>query len=215
MVTAAVIFDFDGTLADTREAAFRIYNRLAPDYGARAIRLEEIAELRHLGLRDLLKKLEVRQRHVPSLLRKGKAMLREYLPELQPCAGVFEELPAIRARVRHCGILTSNSVENVELFLEKHGAREHFDFVSSCRRLKGKAKYLRAIARTYSLDPAEMLYVGDEVRDVRASRKAGVPVAVVGWGFNSVQALRESGPNWLLQEARELARLVPPLDGVP
>lgn len=204
----AVIFDFDGTLADTLEAGRLILNRLAPEFGIREVTVEEIPELRHLKLRGLLKTLGIKQRHVPSLLRRGKILLREELPSLKPCPGVFAQLEKMRESARCCGILTSNSVENVELFLERHGVRNHFDFISSCRKLKGKAKYLKAIARTYSMNPESMLYVGDEVRDVKASKKAGVPVVAVTWGFNSEQALRESEPDWMVDDAESLGTLV-------
>ena len=40
-------------------------------------------------------------------------------------------------------------------------------------KLTGKAKHLRAIRKTFSLTSHEMLYVGDEIRDVKASKKAG------------------------------------------
>lgn len=204
----AVIFDFDGTLADTLEAGRRIFNRMAPDFGFREVPKEEVSELRHLNLRQLLKTLEVKQRHVPAILRRGKKLLREELPKLRPCEGVFEQLDHIRSRAARCGILTSNSVENVEFFLTKHGVREHFDFISSCSKLKGKAKYLKAIARTYTLQPSAMIYVGDEVRDVKAAKKAGVPMVAVGWGFNSVEALKASEPDELVHDAGSLAKLL-------
>ena len=209
----AVVFDFDGTLADTREAARRIFNRLAPDFGYRLVEPDEVARLRHLNLRGLLQTLGVKQRHLPALVRRGKALLREEIASLSPCPGVLDRLASMRAGVEWCGILTSNSVENVEIFLERHGARGYFDFVSSCRKLAGKAKYLKLIARTYSLDPGSMLYVGDEIRDVKASKKAGVPVVAVTWGFNSVEALRESGPDWIVDDAASLERLVTGADG--
>jgi phosphoglycolate phosphatase len=204
----AVIFDFDGTLADSLEAVRRIFNRLAGEFGVREVSAGEVPALRHLNLRSLLKTLEVKKRHLPSILRRGKAMLREEMPNLGPCPGVLEELATVRANAVRCGILTSNSVENVEVFLQRFGVRDHFDFIESCRKLKGKAKYLRAIARNHSLKPSEMLYVGDEVRDVKACRKAGVPVVAVTWGFNSAEALAESKPAWMVDEARSLAKLI-------
>lgn len=203
-----LVFDFDGTLADTLEAARRIFNHLAPDYGLQAVEADRLPELRHLTLRALLKTLGVRQRSLPSILKRGKAMLRDRLDDLGPCPGVFESLPELAGGVEKCGILTSNSVENVEIFLNKHGVRHHFDFISSCRKLKGKAKYLKAIAKTYSVAPGEMLYVGDEVRDVRACRKAGVPIVAVGWGFNSREALVESGPNEVVDNVSALCALL-------
>lgn len=205
---AALIFDFDGTLADTLDISLRIFNKMAPDFGAKSIGQEDLAELRHLNLRGLLKALDVKKRHVPSMLRRGKALLREYLEDLEPCEGVFEQLDLVSRSAEKCGILTSNSVENVEFFLKRHGVDHRFDFISSCRKLKGKAKYLRAIAKTYSMNTDDMLYVGDEVRDVKASKKAGVPVVAVGWGFNSVRALEQSGPDWLVEDAESLGRLI-------
>lgn len=204
----AVIFDFDGTLADSLEAGRRIFNQMAADFGVREVELEEVPALRHLNLRGLMKTLGVRQRHVPSILRRGKAMLREELSKLRPCPGIFEQLATVREHAGLCGILTSNSVENVELFLERFGVRDQFDFISSCSKLKGKAKYLKAIAKRYAIAPSGMLYVGDEVRDVKASRKAKVPVVAVSWGFNSVEALEKSGPDWVIHEAGELAGIL-------
>ncbi|MGC6457161.1 MAG: HAD hydrolase-like protein [Akkermansiaceae bacterium] len=204
----AVIFDFDGTLADTLEAGHRIFNRLAPEFGLRRIETEEIPDLRHLKLREILKTLEIKKRYLPTLLRRGKSLLREELHSLKPCPGVFEQLEKMRSVSKYFGILTSNSVENVEFFLNRHEVRGHFDFIASCRKLQGKAKYLKSIARTYSMKPEAMLYVGDEVRDVKASKKAGVPMIAVTWGFNSEQALREGRPDWMVDDAEALGQLV-------
>ena len=203
-----IIFDFDGTLADTLEAGREIFNRIAPDYGLATVEADRIAELRHLTTRGLFKTLGVKRRNLPSIIRKGKALLREQLHELSPCPGILEQLPALSAGTGRCGILTSNSVENVEIFLKRFGVRHHFDFIISCRKLQGKAKYLKAIAKTYSVSPGQMLYVGDEVRDVRACRKAGVPVVAVTWGFNSARALEDSKPNMMIDDPADLGKLV-------
>lgn len=205
-----IIFDFDGTLADTLEAAREIFNEIAPDYGLPSIEVGGISELRHLSMRRLLKTLGVKQRHLPAILRKGRRLLRERLHELRPCPGVLEQLPALRAGSVKCGILTSNSVENVEIFLRRYGVRHYFDFISSCYKLKGKAKYLKAIARTYSVSPDQMLYFGDEVRDVKACQKAGVPVVAVTWGYNSAGALEGCRPTMVMNDPEALGELFDP-----
>lgn len=199
-----LIFDFDGTLADTLEAGRLIFNQLAPDHGYEALCLEKALELRHLNLGEILKTLGVKRRSLPGLLRKAKAILHEQLDKLSPCPGVFEVLPAMREGAVKCGVLTSNSVENVEFFLTRLGVRHHFDFISSCPRLQGKARCLKAIARRFSVAPAQLFYVGDEVRDVKACRKAGVPVVGVTWGFNSRDALEKSGPSLVVDHPSEL-----------
>ena len=106
------------------------------------------------------------------------------------------------------GVLTSNAEENVDLFLKAHGLREHFDFISSTSRLTGKSGHLRAIRKTFSLHAEEMLYVGDEIRDVKASQKAGNPVAAVTWGFNSRESLAAENPTHLLDRPDEFLDLI-------
>ncbi|YCM43278.1 HAD-IA family hydrolase [Verrucomicrobiaceae bacterium 227] len=209
LMNGMIIFDFDGTLADSLEAARDIYNRLAPDFQLPAIELEDLPAYQHLGLRGLMQTLGIKPRHVPKLLSQGRLMLREQMADLRPCPDVLTQLPILRENFSKLGILTSNSVENVEIFLRRHGVRHHFDFISTCSKLKGKAKHLRAIARTYSLNPWEMIYVGDEVRDIKAAHKAGVHMAGVTWGFNSRQSLAELEPRWLLSKPGDLAGLMP------
>jgi phosphoglycolate phosphatase len=105
-------------------------------------------------------------------------------------------------------VLTSNSSENVEVFLNQFGIRKHFEFISTCPKLRGKAKHLSAIARTYSLSPLNMIYIGDEVRDIKAAKRAAVSVAAVTWGFNTKEALSKHEPDWLISTPDELAKLI-------
>jgi phosphoglycolate phosphatase-like HAD superfamily hydrolase len=49
------------------------------------------------------------------------------------------------------------------------------------------------VLREQSLQPADILYVGDEVRDVEACQKVGVKIIAVTWGLNSQEALEKAG----------------------
>ncbi len=114
----------------------------------------------------------------------------------------------MRDRAEAFGILTSNASANVELFLEAHNLREAFDFVSSTSKLTGKSKHLRAIRKTFSLRHEQMLFIGDELRDVRASQKAGIPIAAVTWGFNSRESLASQAPNYVFDQPADFLRLL-------
>jgi phosphoglycolate phosphatase len=203
----AIIFDFDGTLADTLEQTRCIYNQLAPEYGLRHVEPHELDALRNFSLSELLKHLDISKFRVPSLLKRGTSLLRERIAEIPIIPGIAAMIPELRQRTETFGILTSNATENVNLFLDAHGLREHFTFVSSTSKLTGKAKHLKAIRKTFSLDASEMLYVGDEIRDVKASQKAGICVAAVTWGFNSRSSLHASEPTHLIDEPEELLEL--------
>lgn len=203
----AIIFDFDGTIADTLEHTRCIYNQLASDYSLTRVEAHEMQQLRGYSLSELLKHLDISKFRVPSLLSRGTAMLRERIAEIPIIPGIAAVIPELRRRTETFGILTSNATENVNLFLDTHGLREHFTFVSSTSKLTGKAKHLKAIRKTFSLRAEEMLYVGDEIRDVKASQKAGIAVAAVTWGFNSRHALHANDPSYLIDAPDQLLNL--------
>ncbi len=210
MAYRTLIFDFDGTLADTLEETRRIYNHLATGYGLREVSAAELPGLRHFSLLELLDHLDIPKRRVPSLLSRGTALMRGNIARLSLIPGIGDILPTLRDLSKSFGILTSNATANVELFLDAHEIRDHFNFISSTSKLTGKAKHLRAIQKTFSLRPGEMLYIGDEIRDIKAAKKAGIPVAGVTWGFNSPEALTRAEPDHLVHAPHELLALVEP-----
>lgn len=210
MIYKTLVFDFDGTIADTLGETRRIFNKIAPDYGIREVAEEELNQLRHLSLKELLDHLDIPKRRVPALIARGTGMMRANITQLQLIDGMCEVLIELRRHVRSFGILTSNATANVDLFLRAHGLREQFDFISSTSKLTGKSKHLRAIRKTFSMRPEELLYIGDELRDVKASQKAGIPIAAVTWGFNSRESLAASDPDYLFDKPEDFLRLLAP-----
>ncbi|NQX02709.1 HAD-IA family hydrolase [bacterium] len=208
MIYKSLVFDFDGTIADTLGETRLIFNRLAPDYGIRQVAEHELDHLRHLSLKELLEHLKIPKRRVPALITRGTGMMRGNIAQLQLIDGIAEVLVELRRHVGSFGILTSNTTANVDLFLRTHGLRDQFDFISSTSKLTGKAKHLRAICKTFSLRPEELLYIGDELRDVKAAQKAGIPIAAVTWGFNSRESLAASKPNYLFDRPADFLRLL-------
>lgn len=208
MTYRSLIFDFDGTIADTLAETRRIFNQLAPDYGIRQVDEHELHHLRHLSLKQLLKHLDIPKRKVPALISRGTGLMRGNITRLQLIPGMREVLLEMRNHVDSFGILTSNATANVELFLQTHNLREPFDFISSTSKLTGKAKHLKAIRKTFSLRPEQMLYIGDELRDVKASQKAGIPIAAVTWGFNSRESLAAESPTHLFEQPADFLRLL-------
>lgn len=143
---------------------------------------------------------------VPRLLTKGKRRLTERLSTIQPIPGIAEALPELATTVKRLGILTSNSEENVSIFLRAHHL-ERFSFIKSTPKLMGKARYLKKILKKYDLRNEEMLYIGDEIRDIEAAHESEVPVAAVTWGFNSQAVLEAASPDYLIHKPSDLTAL--------
>jgi len=199
-----LIFDFDGTIADTLTEASEIYNILAKKYGYKKVSAEDLPALRHCSLKQLTKELGVPKLRLPIILNKGRKLLKERIDQLEPIEGMIEVLREMRTHADNFGILTSNSTENVESFLNQYEIRDLFTFISSTSKLTGKAKHINSICRTFSIDKRATLYIGDEIRDIKASHKAGISVAAVTWGFNSREALEQVAPTFLIDRPEEL-----------
>ena len=210
MIYRTLVFDFDGTIADTLGETRRILNLIGPDYGIREVEEHELDHLRHLSLKQLIEHLNIPKRRLPALLARGTGLMRGNITQLKMIDGMSEVLIEMRRHVHSFGILTSNASANVDLFLRAHGLREQFDFISSTSKLTGKAKHLKAIRKTFSLRPEQMLYIGDELRDVKASQKAGIPIAAVTWGFNSRESLAVENPDYLFTHPSDFLRLLVP-----
>ena len=101
------------------------------------------------------------------------------------------------------GVLSSNAAGNIRACLEANGAGDLFDFVVGYPRLFGKAIAIRKVLRRERVAPGDFLYVGDEVRDVKAARTAGVDVAAVGWGFHTAALLARYAPTYLWRRPAE------------
>jgi len=208
MAYRCVIFDFDGTLADTLDETLSIMNELASEYGFRAMNTHEIGGVRHMRVGEFRRYLGIPAWRLPRLLIEGKRRLGQRMQTITPIPGVPEMLRELRLRVPMLGILTSNSEENVAAFLERH-ALVPFDFIISSRKLLGKAKHLRRIVKRRGLAHEDTLYVGDELRDIEAAHAAEIPVAAASWGFNSRTSLHAAMPDHMLDSPGALLALCP------
>ncbi|MBI3543054.1 MAG: HAD-IA family hydrolase [Deltaproteobacteria bacterium] len=200
------IFDFDGTLCDSYVESLRVMNELAPRFGYNVWDEARFDELRDMGFNEFQAAIGVSLHQLPAIVHEGRKRMRERVASLAPVAGLAEALAGLHERGASLGILTSNSLENVELFLERNRLGP-FEFIHGGSSLFGKARHLRKILKSRKLLAADVAYVGDEARDVRAARSAGVTAVAVTWGFNSLRLLGETAPDHTLSHPRELVEL--------
>ena len=200
-----VIFDFDGTIADTLEEARLVVNRLSVEHKFKSVSTEDIHELRKLTLSQIMRRLGISKLQLPIMLAKGTKQLREKVGDMALIEGMKEVIDVVRSKAKTVGILTSNSSENVELFLEGNGLSDSFDFIKSSSRLSGKAKCLKRILKENQCDETNTIYIGDEVRDIEACKKIRIPIISVTWGFNASEILEKYSPDYLVNTSAELA----------
>uniref|UniRef100_UPI0025B61EDE HAD-IA family hydrolase n=1 Tax=Trichocoleus desertorum TaxID=1481672 RepID=UPI0025B61EDE len=201
---SVIIFDFDGTLADTLEAIVAITNRLALEFGYKTVNSEEVKKLQNLSSQEIIRYSKIPLLKLPFLLRRVKNELKQEIHHLQPIHGIKEALLALKQEGHQLGIVTSNAEANVLTFLQHHGLHELFEFVHSGSSLFGKNKVLSKLLSQKQINPDAVLYVGDETRDIEAAKQVKIKSVAVSWGFNSRQALARQNPDFLIGQPHEL-----------
>jgi len=208
MTQKVIIFDFDGTIADTVDALVSIANRLAVDFGYIQITPEQLAFLKNLTSREIIKYSGVSLFKIPFLVKKVKAELKSKIPELKPIPGIQEALTELQNEGYKLGIITSNSQDNVNQFLTINDLNYLFDFIYSGITIFGKTTIINNLLRQKQLKPQEVIYVGDETRDIEASKKSNIKVIAVTWGFNSLEVLAKQNPDFLIRQPSELLDVI-------
>ncbi len=208
MSVKVIIFDFDGTLADTLDALVRITNRLAKDFGYQTADPEELPKVRDLSSREIVKQSGISFFKIPFLLKKIREELQPEIQTLNPIHGIKDALIELKKEGYCLGILTSNSENNVRTFINNQEMQDIFSFVYSETSIFSKDKSLKKLMRRNNLNSEEVIYVGDETRDIEASKKIKIKAIAVTWGFNSGEILAKHQPDFLIHEPSELSNVL-------
>lgn len=205
--TKTIIFDFDGTIADTFEIATNLLVKYASKLGFKNITREDIERFKNSTYKELIDEFEVALVKIPILLKFSKKKMQERIGEVDSFEGIPEVLKDLKSDGFKLGILSSNKVATINRFLENNDL-EIFDFVHSESSLFGKHKALKRIIKKHKLDTNEVLYVGDEARDIEGAKKADINVVAVTWGYNTKESLKKHKPDYLIDSPEEIVKIL-------
>jgi phosphoglycolate phosphatase len=198
-----VLFDSDGTLADTLSWFKTAFNQDAAQHGFKPMLDHEQEYLRGLTTREMLIHLNVPLWKMPRLLSSMRKAMAERIHEFSLFDGIAESLQRLAASGVVLGVVSSNSCENIRTILgPSHAALiRHYACGAS---MFGKASKLRSVLRASRVPAKEALYIGDEVRDAEAAQKVGMAYGAVAWGCHRLETLRAQGAAEFFTEPREI-----------
>lgn len=202
-----LLFDFDGTIADSFGNFLEIVAILSEKHNLPKLTETEMEELRSEDARSILKKLKIPFYKIPQLARDMKKLQAESLSEIH----VFKDLPDVLLSLKNkgytLGIVTSNGKENVRIFL-KNNDIDIFEFIQSDSSLFGKDRIIKKVLSQKGFSRDEALYIGDEIRDIQACKSAGVGIIAVTWGFNLKAGLEKNSPDYLAQKPQDITTII-------
>ncbi len=202
-----IFWDFDGTIADSLNLAIEVTNLLAKKYNLKQVDMSKIDYYKGLTIFELIKEFNLNILNIPKLAIEFKRLIRERVNELELIPNLNEVILKISEYAMQ-GILTSNSKQNVKIFLENHSLANYFCCIFSERQFMGKEFSLRKILRKMKISRSEIIYIGDEYRDIIAAKRVGIKSIAVLWGFNSLKALKKASPTFFAQEPNHIISII-------
>jgi phosphoglycolate phosphatase len=208
MAYTLVIFDLDGTLADSFSWFRTVINGVAREYGFRQIVDDEVEPLRRAGAREILRRLGVPRWKLPAIARRLRALKREQLDALSLFPGAPSMLHTLRDAGLTLTLVSSDNEDNARRQLgESAAVFSHFACGAS---IFGKAAKFKAVMRRARVTAAQTIAIGDEVRDIEAARAAGIACGAATWGYSATDALIAMKPDMVFQNMNDIAAQLAP-----
>ncbi|WP_347488786.1 HAD hydrolase-like protein [Desulfoscipio sp. XC116] len=201
-----VIFDFDGTIADSRYAAINLLNQLADKYRFRKIKEEEFENLRSLSLLERCKAINVPVYMIPVIYVELKNKYQQTMPQLRLYSGINKVIRALKEKGLKLSIISSNSIDIISEFCQENDI--NISDIYTSRHYMGKGWTINAFLKKHNLVGKDIVYIGDEYRDIIACRKNNVKIIAVAWGYDSIELLTTGKPNFIAETPGELLNII-------
>ena len=200
-----IIFDFDGTISNSVDIVYRVYEKLSMEYGFKHFTHEEIHELKMLSIHERLKKHKVSIFQLPKLARKTRKIVSELIEETYPFDGMKELLSLLKEKGFIVSIVSSNSRKNIESFIRNHELID-FDHIYGKASFFGKERLIKKLLKKEK--HTRSIYVGDELRDIVSAKEVPIDIISVIWGFDDITLLEAESPTYIAHSVEELKDLL-------
>lgn len=201
-----VLFDLDGTLAQSMEMGLDTANLIAPLFGYKRLNAED-DRLRKLSGKEFVKE-------VLGLGQLGGTLWMLTIKLLAPLNAakvpLFDGVRPLIAQVRkkyRVGVLSSAPSFYVQKILRRGGIPK-LDWEIAGISYFGKPQALRKFMRANGYLPEEIIYIGDEVRDFAACAEVGIPFIAVSWGKDHPELFAKAGVKNIAEKTGDIARMV-------
>lgn len=203
-----IVFDFDGTIADTYDRLINLANELADEFDYKPISQNELLRLKNLSSWEIIKQAQIPLFKIPFLFKRIQKELSKEINKVK----IFPELETVLDQLKNhgykLGIITSNTEKNVKTVLANYELSHLFDFIYAETTVFGKHRVINEVIRKNKINRADIIYVGDETRDIKSAQKSRIAVVAVAWGFHSKQVLAKQQPFLIVEQPVELSEAI-------
>ena len=211
-----IVFDFDGTLADSWEVMVEELQKVALERFGKELTEEHIHWFRSLGATKASRLVAKREKlSILTMIRVGMEVQKHVRQEEHRVSfypGVVKMIKDLKKKGYLLGVASANDIKVLAPVLKREGVYKDFEFVTWGRSILGKKRILARMLKRYHFDKNEVVYVGDQVRDIEAAHKLGLKIIAVDWGFNDRSVLKKYKPEGLISKPEELIKAIDKLE---
>lgn len=202
----AVIFDFDGTIADSLLGVLAVYERAHKHNIPRTS--DEVRGFRNKSIFQISRTLKVPVHKMLWLAIFGRKEFQKNLDKVKLYHGMEQLLRSLHESGSKIYILSTNRSETIRKFLRVQGLNNLIDKVYGQAWLTSKAPKLRQLLSREGIEKTSVCLVGDEMIDVKAAKKVGIQSIAVTWGYTSREGLERNEPTAVVDNTDELHKVL-------
>jgi HAD superfamily hydrolase (TIGR01509 family) len=211
----AVIFDFDGTLADTKKNIVRSFQKVLSEIGC-VVDGYSIERRIGVGARPILRaalednKIPYTEELVEKLIAKYSSVRIELSSEVELFDGAVELLDALYGRTR-IALASMSERKVIDFLLKDRGLTKYFEVVLSANeavKMKPDPEIFLKCAKKLGVDPKQCAVIEDSVFGVEAAKRAGMKCVAIPSGSYTAEELGKKGPDLLVNSLSEEEKIL-------
>ena len=204
-----VIFDFDGTLADTYPWFLSVFEDLAKRYRLPVLGKTDLEKLRALDFSQIQKKYKIPLWKVVLIGSYLKKLMSIQIDKICLVSGMQTVIETLVEQNIKLAVVTSNAEKNVHRVLGPQNTA-FFDFIESGVPFFGKKNTFQKILKKTGIAAHETLSIGDEVRDLKSAHEAQISFGAVTWGYTDLAILQSHSPDEVFDHPNQILEAVNP-----
>lgn len=207
-VNKVVVFDFDGTIADTAPIIIKVYNELARAHGWKTMKSSDFQRIRKGTLGDARRWAGIHVWQLPFIIRSGRRLYKLENDRVKLFTGMGELLDKLLKDGYKVYILSRNKRDLIRRVLDRNSVSSKVNVLDNVSFYGGKDRALKKLTRSFGYEPSTVWMVGDETRDIQAANKAGLQSIAVTWGLQDRKLLEKTNPTQIANKPDDVERFL-------
>jgi HAD superfamily hydrolase (TIGR01549 family) len=196
----AVIFDFDGVIADSRKTIYEIYKAVCREMGKKFLySIEEFTNVLDGNYKNFYMELGISEAEIAKANEIYKKYFLQLENEIRPFHGIHEVLVSLKKRGIKIGISSNTHEFIIRKLLKNFGFEENIDVVvggKDINKLKPDPAQILLAMEKLGVKHTETVFIGDMEVDMLAGRAAKVAKLIAAtYGYHPRERLEKFGPD--------------------